>query len=75
MIREEFGDQHEESFKKEAWDRWHEILGDTHSFMKTQFDRHAEVLQEFLKQKDTTGFWIVWSDIVEIRFAIGLGAV
>ena len=45
MIREEFGYHHDESFKKEAWDRWHEILGDTHSFMKTQFDRHAEVLQ------------------------------
>ena len=43
--------------------------------MNTQFDRHAEALQDILKQEDTTGFWIVWSDSVEKSFAIGLGAV
>ena len=40
--------------------------------MDDQFERHAEVLKKFLEDGDTTTFWIVWSDIVEKSFMVGL---
>ena len=43
--------------------------------MKKQFGRHTDVLTELLRKKDTTQFWIVWSDIVERSFVTGLGIV
>ena len=39
--------------------------------MDDQFERHAEVLKKLLEDGDTT-FWIVWSDIVEKSFMVGL---
>ena len=75
MVREEFGYHPEDAFKKEAWERWHELLGQTHEYMKNQFDRHTDVLTELLRSKDTTQCWIVWSDMVKRSFATGLGIV
>ena len=34
MVRKESGNQPYDTFTKEAWYRWHDHLGDTHSYMK-----------------------------------------
>ena len=40
--------------------------------MTDQLEKHAEVLKKFLEDGDTTTVWIVWSEIVEKSFMVGL---
>jgi hypothetical protein len=73
MIRAEFGYNEEDAFDKNAWERWHWHLRNVHGFMEQCFAEQAEAIVEFLNKGDTTTFWIIWSDIVERSFIVGLG--
>ena len=56
-VRGEFKYQPDDVFKKEAWDRWHDLLGNTHSYMTEQLNRHTDVLHTILTDRGTTSFW------------------
>ena len=74
MVRAEFGYSEEDSFNKDAWERWHWHLSNVHGFMKQRFAEETETLEAFLNKGDTTTFWIICQTLLSVVLLLGLGS-